>query len=92
MSTQWLFVKEKLRSFVVENFLFGQEDGLLGDDDSFIDRGMIDSTGVLELVQFLEETFRVEVTDEEMVPENLDSIFNLTRFVCGKPTEPGMSQ
>jgi acyl carrier protein len=72
-----------LRQFVVENFLFGQDDGF-ADDDSFLERGIIDSTGVLELVAFLERRFGLTIADEELVPENLDSLANLTRFVSDK--------
>jgi acyl carrier protein len=84
MDTYSLYVRDKVRCFLVENFLFDQEDCPLNEQDSFLDLGIIDSTGVLELVQFLEEGFQIEVTDEEMIPENLDSIMRLTNFVCGK--------
>ncbi len=72
-----------LREFIRENFLFGQ-DTALSDDDSFLGLGIIDSTGVLELVAFLEKRFHVRVADDELVPENLDSINNLVRFVEAK--------
>ena len=73
-------VKEKIREFVVENFLFGKDDGLK-DDTSFLDEGIIDSTGILELVSFLEEEFDIAVEDEELIPENLDSIANVTAYL-----------
>ena len=72
--------KEKIKTFIVENFLFGSEDGLK-DETSFLEEGIIDSTGILELVTFLEEEFSIEVEDEELVPENLDSINNVTAFL-----------
>ena len=72
--------KSKIRGFIVENFLFGKDDGLK-DDTSFLDEGIIDSTGVLELVSFLEEEFSMSVDDEELVPENLDSINNVVAYV-----------
>ncbi len=72
--------KEKIKTFVVENFLFGSEDGLK-DETSFLDEGIIDSTGILELVTFIEEEFSITVEDEELVPENLDSINNVTAFL-----------
>jgi len=53
----------------------------LGDEDSFLDHGILDSTGVLELVTFLEETFDIIIEDEELVPENLDSVTNLVAFI-----------
>ena len=75
--------KEKIKTFIVENFLFGSEDGLK-DETSFLEEGIIDSTGILELVTFLEEEFSIAVEDEELVPENLDSINNVTAFLEGK--------
>ena len=72
--------KEKIKTFVVENFLFGSEDGLK-DETSFLEEGIIDSTGILELVTFLEEEFSIAIEDEELVPENLDSINNVTAFL-----------
>ena len=72
--------KEKIRAFVVENFLFGSDENL-EDNTSFLDGGIIDSTGILELVSFLEEDFSITVEDEELVPENLDSINNVTAYL-----------
>jgi acyl carrier protein len=80
-------IEQELRAFVVENFLFGQE-GNLRNDDSFLENGIIDSTGILELVSHLEETYRIEVADQELVPENLDSITNLARFLSRKLALP----
>jgi acyl carrier protein len=76
-------LRDKIRKFIIENFLFRSGDGL-GDDDSFLDKGIIDSTGVLELVAFVEEQFGIKVADEELVPENLDSVNNLANFVDNK--------
>jgi acyl carrier protein len=73
-------MKDKIRTFIVENFLFGQDEGL-NDDTSFLDGGIIDSTGILELVNFLEEQFSIKVDDEELVPENLDSINNVVAYL-----------
>ena len=75
--------KTKIREFITENFLFGEANGLK-DDTSFLEEGIIDSTGVLELVNFLEEEFSITVDDEELIPENLDSINNVTTFLVGK--------
>ena len=72
--------KEKVRAFVVENFLFGEENGLT-DGSSFLEDGIIDSTGILELVDFLEDEFSISVDDEELVPENLDSLNNVTAYI-----------
>lgn len=76
-------ITQSLRDFVQENFLFG-EDATFVNDDSFLEQGIIDSTGVLELVTFLEEQFEIAVDDDELVPENLDSIDNLVRFITSK--------
>jgi acyl carrier protein len=74
----------ELRQFIVENFLFGKEESPLGSDDSLLDLGIIDSTGVLELVGFLEQKYHITIQDEELVPDNLDSINRLVRFVSRK--------
>lgn len=74
---------DALRNFVQENFLFGQET-TFSDNDSFLELGLIDSTGVLELVAFLEDRYAIRVEDDELVPENLDSINSLVRFVQSK--------
>ena len=75
---------QTVRNFVIENFLFGDSGGLEGDGASFLENGIIDSTGILELVTFLEETFGITVEDEELIPENLDSIENVARFLDRK--------
>jgi acyl carrier protein len=78
-------IEEKIRGFVSQTFLKGGEANPgLENDTSFLEKGIVDSTGVLELVAFLEETFDIKVEDEELVPENLDSVSNLVRFVKGK--------
>jgi acyl carrier protein len=73
-------LKDKIRQFIVEDFLFGNDNGLK-DDTSFLDEGIIDSTGILELVSFLEEEFSISVEDEELIPENLDSIMNVVAYL-----------
>jgi len=73
-------IREDVKQFLIENFLFGQDSGLR-DDSSLIEQGIIDSTGILELVAFLEEHFGITVGDEDLVPENLDSINSLATFV-----------
>lgn len=79
-------IENKIRAYVAENFLFGDA-AQLGIDDSFLDKGIIDSTGILEIILFLEEEFAVKVSDNEMLPENLDSIGNLVRFVERKAAQ-----
>jgi acyl carrier protein len=75
---------DELRSFIVENFFFGQDEGQLSSDDSFIENGIIDSTGVLELVGFLETRYGIKVEDDELVPANLDTLNRLSAFVRRK--------
>ncbi len=77
-------VLDQVRSFIVTNFLFGDEERLLGSSDSLLESGLVDSTGVLEIVDFLETDMGVTVADDETLPSNLDSIENLTRFVTRK--------
>ena len=79
-------VAQQVTSFIVENFLFGESMDGLKDTDSFLDSGIIDSTGILELVSFIEETYAIQVKDEELIPENLDSIANVTAYVQRKST------
>lgn len=79
-------IREQLRSYIVDNFLFGDDDGF-DDSVSFLDTGMIDSTGILELITFLEEQFTIKVRDDELIPENLDSISNLLAFLGSKRGE-----
>jgi acyl carrier protein len=74
-------LNQELRQFVTDNFLFGKNNGSYADHDSFLDKGIIDSTGVLELVAFLDQHYGIHVQDHDLVPENLDSIDNLARFI-----------
>ena len=71
---------QTIRDFVIENFLFG-DDNNLQNSSSFLENGIVDSTGILELVNFLEETFEINVEDEELVPDNLDSIENVVKYL-----------
>jgi acyl carrier protein len=86
-------IRKKVRAFIVENFLFGDEKGVK-DDTLFLDEGIIDSTGILEMVSFLEEEFSISVEDEELVPENLGSINNVVAYLQRKLslTEPTEAQ
>jgi len=76
-------IKQKIREFIIENFLFGTDEGFK-DETSFLEGGIIDSTGILELVAFLEEEFSISVDDEEMIPENLDSVNNVGAYLKRK--------
>lgn len=77
-------IKATVRGFIVDNFLFGTEDGSLTDDASFLETGIIDSTGILELITFVEKTFEITIADDEMLPENLDSLDQISAFVLRK--------
>jgi acyl carrier protein len=77
-------IETEIRTFIVNNFLFGDDKGSLKAEDSFLENGIIDSTGVLELVGHLEEHYRIEVKDSDLVPDNLDSIRKVASFVQRK--------
>jgi len=77
-------LKADLTQFILDNFLYGQDDGILGDDISFLEKGIIDSTGVLELVSFIEETYGISVDDEDLIPDNFDSLNKLSSFIAQK--------
>ena len=76
-------VAQDVRQFIVSNFLYGQERSF-ADNDSFMGEGIVDSTGVLQLVEFLEETYGITVEDEELIPENLDSLNNVSAYLARK--------
>ena len=77
-------LRSELRQFVIDSFLIGDENASLGDAESFMRSGIIDSTGILELTSFLEQKYGVTVEDNEMVPTNLDSIDNLVGYLSRK--------
>ncbi len=77
-------VASTIRKFIFENFLFGAQDDAIGNDDSFLEKGIIDSTGILEIVNYLEEEFGVKVEDDEILPENLDSVSRIVAYVGRK--------
>lgn len=81
MDTQ---IRGALIEFIVMNYLFGDVTRAPRDDDGLVEEGIIDSTGVLELIEFLESHFVIEVSEAETVPQNLGSITSLTRFVMSK--------
>jgi acyl carrier protein len=79
-----MVLRDELRQFVTDNFMFGKPYKGFADDDSFIERGIIDSTAVMELVAFLEERYRIKLQDRELIPDNFDSIAKLARFVASR--------
>jgi len=76
--------EQLLRSFILENYLFTDDQSALNNGDSFLENGILDSMGILEVIHYLDEEFSIKVADEEMVPENLDSINNLLAFIAKK--------
>lgn len=76
----------KIRDFIVETFLFG-EDNNMKSDDSLLEQGIIDSSGILELVGFMEESFNIKVDDIEITPDNLDTINKITQFLINKSNQ-----
>ena len=74
-------ITQQIQDYISTNFLFSDEGYQLPDDASFLQESIVDSTGVLELVMFVEETFGVTVEDEEIVPENFDSVAQLTAYI-----------
>ncbi len=77
-------VKTAVKEYISENFLMWQSDMELGDDTSLLDLGLLDSTGVIELVSFLEDEFGIQVEDEEITPENLDTLNKICSYVSRK--------
>lgn len=77
-------ISSKIRGFILENVLIGSDETALDDNDSFLEKGIIDSTGILELVSYLEEEFEIEVKDDELVPDNFDSVSRLAGYIEGK--------
>jgi acyl carrier protein len=77
-------IRTTLREFILSNFLFTDDQTALNDADSFQDTRIIDSMGMIQVIQFIEAEYRIKVLDAEMVPEKLDSVERLTRFVLGK--------
>ena len=77
-------IQQQVRTYIRENFLMGAQDLEFDDTDSLLDRHIVDSTGILELILYLEESFGVRVLDAEMVPENLDSLDAIAAFVQRK--------
>lgn len=77
-------LREQIRGYIIENFLFGDPQPLAADELSLLDSGIVDSVGVMELVAYLEREHGVAIEDHELVPENLDSVENLVRFVQEK--------
>ncbi len=77
-------IQQALRDYIAKNILFAPDGFSYGDDDSFIENGILDSTGVVEVVAFIEDHFKISVEDAEITPQNFDSISSLTAYISGK--------
>lgn len=77
-------IKAAVRRYIEDNFIMGAGGVALADADSFLEHHVLDSTGFLELIGHLEETYAIKVLDDEMVPENLDSLDSVAAFVTRK--------
>lgn len=80
-------IEEQIKHYIARNFLFSDNGDAVAEDASFLEEGIVDSTGVLELVLFVEETFGVTVEDEEIVPGNFDSVNRLATYIRQKSPE-----
>lgn len=74
-------IEIQIKNYIIENYLIGQSSHGIKNDISFLDEGIIDSTGILELVAFIEDTYGIVVEDEELIPDNLDSINNIINYL-----------
>ncbi len=79
--------EDKIRGFILENYLFTDDQSELNNDDSFLDQGILDSTGILEIIFFIEDEFGIKIRDDEMVPDNLDSVNRIVAFIERKQQE-----
>jgi acyl carrier protein len=77
-------VENKIRTYILENYLFTDDQSMLGSDDSFLQKNILDSTGMLEVIYFLEDEFGIKVQDDEMIPDNLDSVNRISAFLARK--------
>ena len=77
-------IEDKIRGYILENYLFTDDQSELDNEDSFLEKGIIDSTGILEVIFFLEEEFGINVDDDDLIPENLDSVNNLVKYINSK--------
>ena len=84
-------VEETIRNFIIENYIFDPQSGGLDNAQSFLETGIIDSTGMLELVSFIEENYNIKMEDEELIPANLDSVNNVVGYIGRKLEGAGVN-
>ena len=78
----------RIRKYILENFLFTDDEAALSNDDSFLEKGIIDSTGMLELIAFIGDGFQVTLEDDELIPDNLDNVNRVAAFIQRKKWGP----
>ena len=78
----------KIRKYILENFMFTEDETALSNDDSLLEKGIIDSTGMLELIAFIGDGFQVTLEDDELIPDNLDSVHKVASFIQRKKGGP----
>jgi len=76
--------EQTIKNFIIDNFIIDDNPDQLENDQSFLESGIIDSTGILELVSFIEEHYNIKIEDEELIPDNLDSLNNVVKFINKK--------
>jgi acyl carrier protein len=77
-------IKNRIHVFIIESFLFGDATRVIQEEDSFLQKGIIDSTGILELIEFVEGEFQITVSSEETIPQNMDGLARIARFIVKK--------
>jgi acyl carrier protein len=76
----------EIKQFILKNYLFTEDASVLDDEDSLMQKGIVDSTGILEMIMHLEDTYGIKVADDEMIPDNLDSVASIVQFIERKRT------
>lgn len=82
-------IKNELKQFIINNYLLGSKDAQIEDDDSFLEKGIIDSIGVIELTNFIQDRYSIKVQVPEIIPDNLDTLNNLERYINKKLKRTG---
>ncbi len=77
-------IRTEIRHFIIDNFMMGRMPEELTDSDSLLSKGIIDSTGVLELIGFLEENYQLNVDNDDLIPANFDSVNSLVTYIQNK--------
>lgn len=77
-------IKKEMKEFIINNYLLGSKDIQLNDNDSFLEKGIIDSIGVIELTNFIQDKYNIKIEVPEIIPDNLDTLNNLERYITKK--------